>query len=74
LFTKAEAEQALAADMAHGALVRRRLDLDAAAQRVRKELAAAGLPVIELPMLFTPAIGISEITKLGRSLREKVEV
>jgi anion-transporting ArsA/GET3 family ATPase len=72
LFSKAEAEQATAADMAHGALARRRLDLDAAAQRVRKELAAAGLPVIELPMLFTSAIGVSEITRLSRALRDKV--
>jgi anion-transporting ArsA/GET3 family ATPase len=73
LFTKAEAEQAMGADIAHAALVRRRLDLDAAAQRVRKELGAAGLPVIELPMVFTAAIGPSEITRLSRALRNQVE-
>ncbi len=74
LFNQAEAEQAMAADMAHGALVRRRLDLDAAVQRVRRELAAAGLPVIELPMLFTPAVGVAEITRLSRALGKQVEL
>jgi anion-transporting ArsA/GET3 family ATPase len=72
LFTKAEAEGAIAADMEHVGLVRRRLDLDIAAQRVRKELKAAGLDVIELPLLFTSAIGRAEVTQLSRSLRHKV--
>jgi anion-transporting ArsA/GET3 family ATPase len=72
LFTKAEAEQAAAADLGHAGLIRRRLELDAAARRVRRELQAAGLPVIELPMLFTAAIGKAEVARLSRSLRAKV--
>ena len=47
-------------------------DLDAAARRVRKELGAAGLEVIELPMLFTAAVGKAEVTRLSRSLRNQV--
>jgi anion-transporting ArsA/GET3 family ATPase len=72
IFTRAEAEQAIAADPEHAGLVRRRLDLDAAARRVRKELAAAGLAIIELPMLFTGAVGKAEVLRLSRSLRNKV--
>jgi anion-transporting ArsA/GET3 family ATPase len=72
LFTKAEAEAAIAADMAQAGLVERRLDLDAAAQRVRKELAAAGLEPIELPMLFTATVGKAEVARLSRALRKKV--
>jgi anion-transporting ArsA/GET3 family ATPase len=72
LFTKAEAEQAIAANLQHAGLVRRRLDLDHAARRVRKELQAADLPLIELPMLFTAAIGRAEVARLSRSLRHQV--
>ncbi len=72
IFTRAEAEQAMAADPEHAGLIRRRLDLDAAARRVRKELGAAGLEVIELPMLFTAAVGKAEVARLSRSLRNKV--
>lgn len=72
VFTKVEAEQAMTADPEHAGLVRRRMDFDAAARRVRKELGAAGLEVIELPMLFTAAIGQAEVARLSRSLRNKV--
>ena len=72
IFSKAEAEQAIAADPEHAGLVRRRLDLDDAARRVRKELGAAGLEVIELPMLFTPAVGKTEVVRLSHSLRKQV--
>ena len=72
IFTRVEAEQAIAADPEHAGLVRRRLDLDAAARRVRKELGAAGLEVIELPMLFTPAVGKTEVVRLSHSLRKQV--
>jgi anion-transporting ArsA/GET3 family ATPase len=71
LFTRAEAEQAMAAEMEHAGLVTRRIELGAAAQRVRKELAAAGLPAIELPMLFTAAVGKAEVALLSRSLRKQ---
>lgn len=74
LFTKAEAQQAVEANVDHGGLISRRLHLDAAAHRVRKELAAAGLPAIELPMLFTAGIGSREIAQLSRSLRNQVQV
>ncbi|HKD68718.1 MAG TPA: ArsA-related P-loop ATPase [Candidatus Binataceae bacterium] len=73
LFSAAEAERAMEAEIEHAGLVRRRLDLDSAAQRIRKELTAAGLAVIELPMLFTAAIGSAEVEQLSRSLRKKVE-
>ncbi len=72
LFTRAEAEAAMAADVEHAGLVRRRLDLDAAANRVRKEIHAAGLPMIELPMLFTATVGRAEIARLSRALRGQV--
>lgn len=72
LFSHAEAEQAIAADMEQAALVQRRLHLDAASLRVRKELAAAGLAVIELPMLFTATVGKAEVARLARALRNQV--
>ena len=72
LFTGAEAEAAMAADMEHAGLVTRRIELGTAAQRVRKELAGAGLAVIELPMLFTATVGQAEVARLGRSLRKQV--
>jgi anion-transporting ArsA/GET3 family ATPase len=72
LFAMAEAEQAIAADAEHAGLVRRRLDLDESAREVRKTLIAAGLEVIELPMLFTAAVGKAEIVQLSRSLKNKV--
>jgi anion-transporting ArsA/GET3 family ATPase len=72
LFTRSEAEQAIEANVEHGALVRRRLELEAASQRVRKALSATGIDVIELPMLFTESVGTREIARLIRSLRDKV--
>ena len=72
LFTKAETEHAMAADAEHAGLVRRRMELDEAARGVRKELAAAGLEVIELPMLFTAAVGKAEVVRLSRSLKNQV--
>ncbi len=72
IFTRAESEQAIAADPEHASLVRRRLDLDAAARRVRKELGAAGLEVIEVPMLFTATVGKAEVVRLSHSLRKQV--
>src|SRR5579875_600990 len=72
LFSRAQAEAAMAADTAQAALVRRRLDLDEASLRVRQELAAAGLEVIELPMLFTASVGKAEATRLARALRHRV--
>ncbi len=72
LFTPAEAEQAMAADLNHAALVKRRLELDAAATRIRRELEAAGLRVIDLPMLFSASVGKSELARLSRSMRDKV--
>jgi anion-transporting ArsA/GET3 family ATPase len=72
LFTRPEAEQAMEAGVEHAALVRRRLELEAAAQRVRKELKACGIPVMELPMLFSENVGHREIARLIRSLRDKV--
>ncbi len=72
LFSRAQAEAAMAADTAQAALVRRRLHLDEASLRVRQELAAAGLEVIELPMLFTASVGKAEATRLARALRHRV--
>ncbi|MGO9062611.1 MAG: ArsA-related P-loop ATPase [Candidatus Binataceae bacterium] len=72
LFTKAETEHAMAADAEHAGLVRRRMELDEAARGVRKELAAAGLEVIELPMLFTAAVGKAEVVRLSHSLKNRV--
>ncbi len=72
LFTGPEAEQAMEASVEHAALVRRRLELEAASQRVRKELKACGIPVMELPMLFSENVGNREIARLIRSLRDKV--
>lgn len=72
LFAANEAEQAMAADPEQAGLVRRRLDLDTAARRVRKQLAAAGLEAIELPMLFTAVVGKAEVVRLSRSLKGKV--
>jgi len=72
LFSRAEAERAMAADMEQAGLIGRRLDLDAAAHRVGKELAAAGLEPIELPMLFTATVGKSEVARLCRALRKQV--
>jgi hypothetical protein len=57
--------------MEHAGLVTRRIELGAAAQRVRKELASAGLAPIELPMLFTPTVGKAEVALLSRSLRKR---
>ncbi len=72
LFSRAEAEQAMAADPAQAMLVQRRIHLDAAALRVRRKLAAADLPVIELPMLFTAALGKAQVMRLARALRNQV--
>ena len=72
LFTRAEADQAMAANMDQAGLVRRRVELGAAGQRVRKELSAAGLEVIELPMLFTPAVSKAEVARMTQSLRRQV--
>jgi anion-transporting ArsA/GET3 family ATPase len=72
LFTAVEAEQVMTANIEHAPLVRRRRDLDAVAQRVGKGLAAAGLPVIELPMLFSAAVGKAELSRLSQALRKQV--
>jgi hypothetical protein len=72
LFAAAEAEPAIAADAEHAGLVRRRLDLDGSARQVRRKLAAAGLEVIELPVLFTASVGKTEIARLSRSFRNRV--
>jgi anion-transporting ArsA/GET3 family ATPase len=72
LFTRAEAEPAMAADPELARLVQRRLEFDAAAKRVRKALADAGLEVIELPMVFSAAIGKPQVAQLSRSFRRKV--
>ncbi len=72
LFTKAETEHAMAADAEHAGLVRRRLELDEAAREVRKKLATAGLDPIELPMLFTAALGKAEVIRLSHSLKNQV--
>jgi anion-transporting ArsA/GET3 family ATPase len=73
LFTAAEAEQAIAAQMEGADLVRRRLEMSAAARRVRRQLEAAGLAVIELPMLFTATVARADLTRLSRSLRGKLD-
>ena len=61
----------MAADPEQAELVRRRMDLDAAARRVRKELRAASLEVVELPMLFTAAVGKAQVSQLSRCFNRK---
>ena len=74
LFTKIEAQQVSKLDEQHGRLVRRRMELHAAARRAHSGFHAAGLDVIELPLLFTAMIGPPEVALLGRAFAHQVEL
>ncbi|MGD0075324.1 MAG: ArsA-related P-loop ATPase [Candidatus Binataceae bacterium] len=67
LFSRAEANAAGELGE-HGELMARRFELGARAELARRRLSAAGLDVIELPMLFQTAIGKSEIFELSQAL------
>lgn len=67
LFDTAELA-ALSAAREHGRLALRRNALSEYTGHARTELAAHGLRVVELPMMFTPALGITELGKLGSRL------
>jgi anion-transporting ArsA/GET3 family ATPase len=52
----------------HCRLARRRVEAAGSAIRARRELERGGLRVIELPMLFSPALGAAQIHQLSRRL------
>ena len=66
-FSAAEMAELDARDMGAAALARWRNGGEFAA-RARRELAAAGVPVIKLPMLFEPMMGRREMAALSRYL------
>lgn len=68
LFTPAESKLAAALGDGHGAFAARRRELGLGAAHARRALARAGLRTIELPMLFTPALGPPQIARLARAL------
>lgn len=49
-------------------LMRRRVQIDAAVRRARRQLRAATPALIELPLLFSPSFGQAEILELSRAL------
>jgi Mrp family chromosome partitioning ATPase len=53
---------------AHAWLARRRLEMAQGASRARRELIRAGLRVVELPMMFEPAIKHDHLVGLGLRL------
>ncbi len=61
-----------AAPRAHARLAMRRVEAAAGAARARRKLEHAGLNVIELPMLFAPAIGLKEINQLCGKLEAEL--
>lgn len=67
LFTKAEIAKARALGEP-ARLAGRRWESAAEAARARRELEAAGLTVVELPMLFSAAVGREELATLADSL------
>jgi anion-transporting ArsA/GET3 family ATPase len=67
LFSKKELE-AIDGLEAHLALAHRRERERAAAGRAREEFSRAGVPMIELEMLYRPAMGRPEIAELGAML------
>jgi arsenite/tail-anchored protein-transporting ATPase len=67
LFSKKELE-AIDGLEAHSALAHRRERERSAAGRARKEFSRAGVPMIELEMLYRPAMGRPEIAELGAML------
>ncbi len=67
LFSKADMH-AIAELGAHFALAQRRERERTAAGRARKEFIRAGVPMIELEMLYRPAMGRPEIAELGAVL------
>jgi arsenite-transporting ATPase len=67
MFSQAELH-AISGLGAHAALARRRERQRAAARRARKEFARAGIPMIELAMLYSPAMGRGDINELAAAL------
>jgi len=67
LFSKKELEEIDGLE-AHLALAHRRERERSAAGRARKEFLRAGVPMIELEMLYRPAMGRPEIAELGATL------
>jgi hypothetical protein len=53
---------------AHARLAARRNAAREQAALAVPRFAAAGIPTVSLPMMFTPAIGSAELEKLGRVL------
>jgi hypothetical protein len=52
----------------HARLAVRRNAANDQAVQVAAQFAAAGIPAFSLPMMFTPAMGLAEVKKLGRLL------
>ncbi len=67
MFTRADLE-AIAGLGAHASLARRREHERAAARRARTQFARAGVPMIELAMLYRPAMGRAEIDELAAAI------
>ncbi len=67
LFSKADMH-AISELGAHFALAQRRERERSAAGRARKEFSRAGVPMVELEMLYRPAMGRPEIAELGAAL------
>ncbi|MHB8382752.1 MAG: ArsA-related P-loop ATPase [Candidatus Binataceae bacterium] len=71
LFTKSDLD-ALEGLKGHCALAHRREAEHIAAGRARKEFLRAGVPMIELSMLYRPAMGREEIAELGAALASQM--
>lgn len=71
LFSAAELA-ALSAAREHAWLALRQNAIAEYTARARSELAASGLRVVELPMVFSPALGRAELGKLGLRLANEL--
>jgi Mrp family chromosome partitioning ATPase len=73
LFSRSEIDSLASTGGIHGSFARRRFESGHAADRTREQLAAVGIPVVELSMMFKKSISGTDLSRIGRTLAQGFE-